>query len=423
MKDRRTPTMFGSGVRIAAIAAICGPALTLVSGAAGAQEPARGETVTSRSRPELDPLGIRSGGMFFYPQLSIAELYDSNIFSTDTLKVDDYITQISPGLQLRSDWNNHALNLFAASDIGYYADNDSENYVDYTLGGDGRIDATRDTSLDWAISHVQRHEDRGSVDDGGGAEPNEFTVLTPEISLSQSFGRFSLKVGGGLQRFDFDDSSTTNHDDRDRDEWEGTLRLGYEIVPGYEAFIRGAYFARAYEQTVDDGAPERRSSTGYETVVGTALDFTGVTTGEIFAGFRAQNPDEPTFGDISGAQYGGNITWNPSGLTTVTGFVERTIEETTLDGSPGYFATHSGLSVDHELLRNLLLGVNLDYTVRAYEEIGRDDKDLEAGLYGKYMMNRNLYISANYDYTRRNSNVGGEDFLKNVFMLKLETQY
>jgi hypothetical protein len=158
-------------------------------------------------------------------------------------------------------------------------------------------------------------------------------------------------------------------------------------------------------------------------VVGTALDFTGVTTGEIFAGFRAQNPDEPTFGDISGAQYGGNITWNPSGLTTVNGFVERTIEETTLTGSPGFFATHSGLSVDHELLRNLLLGVNLDYTVRAYEEIGRDDKDLEAGLYGKYMMNRNLYISANYDYTRRNSNVGGEDFLKNVFMLKLETQY
>ncbi len=414
--------MFGSGARLVAVAAICGPALTLLSGAAGAQEPARGETVTNRSRPELDPLGLRSGGMFFYPQLGIAELYDSNIFSVDTGEIDDYITLISPGLQLRSDWNNHELNLFATSDIGYYADNDSENYVDYALGGDGRIDATRDTSLDWAFFHAQLHEDRGAVDDAGGAEPNEYTVLSPEISLTQSFGRISVKAGGGLQRFDFDDSSVENHDDRDRDEWEGTLRLGYEIVPGYEAFIRGAYFTRSYEDTVDDNGFER-SSTGYEAVAGTALDITGVTTGEVFAGYRLQNPDDAAFGDIAGAQYGGNITWNPSGLTTVNGFVERTIEETTLTGSPGFFATHSGLSVDHELLRNLLLGVNLDYTVRAYEEIGRDDKDLEAGLYGKYMMNRNLYISANYDYTRRNSNVGGEDFLKNVFMLKLETQY
>ncbi len=414
--------MFGSRVRLVAVAALSWPALALVTGAVGAQEPARGETVTNRSRPELDPLGVRSGGMFFYPQLGIAELYDSNIYSSDTGEVDDYITQISPGLQLRSDWNNHELNLFALSDIGYYADNDAENYVDYTLGGDGRIDATRDTSLDWALSYVKLHEDRGSAEDAGGVEPNEFTVLSPEISLSQSFGRISLEVGGGLQRFDFDDSSVENHDDRDRDEWEGSVQLGYEIVPGYEAFIRGAYFARAYEDTVDDNGFER-SSTGYEVVAGTAIDISGVTTGEIFAGFRSQNPDDAAFGDITGAQYGGNITWNPSGLTTVNGFIERTIEETTLTGSPGFFATHSGLSVDHELLRNLLLGVNANYTTRLYEEIDRDDKDLEAGLYGKYLMNRNLYISANYDYTRRTSNVAGEDFTRNVFMLKLETQY
>ena len=415
--------MFGSGVRIAAVVVFCGPARALVSSAAGAQEPARGETVTSRSRPELDPLGIRSGGMFFYPQLSIAELYDSNIFSTDTGETDDNITLISPSLQLRSDWNNHALNLFATSDFGLYTLNDSENYVDYALGGDGRIDATRDTSLDWAISHVQRHEDRGSPDDLNGVEPTLFTVLTPEISLSQSFGRISVEVGGGLQRFDFDSAVIAgDNDDRDRDEWEGTLRLGYEIVPGYEAFIRGAYFARAYEDTFDDNGFER-SSTGYEAVAGTALDLTGVTTGEIFAGFRLQNPDDVTFGDIRGAQYGGSITWNPSGLTTVNGFIERTIEETTLTGSPGFFATHSGLTVDHELLRNMLLGVSASYTTRAYEEIDRDDNDLEAGLYGKYMMNRNLYISANYDYTRRTSDVAGEDFTKNVFMLKLETQY
>ena len=187
-------------------------------------------------------------------------------------------------------------------------------------------------------------------------------------------------------------------------------------------FVRGTFFDRTYEDRLDDNGFQR-SSNGYEAVLGTAIDFTGVTFGEVFLGYRSQSPDDPLFNKIEGAQYGGSITWNPSGLTTVKGTVERTVEETTLDNASGYFATRGGLSVDHELLRSLILGINVNYTTEEYKEIIRDDQILKAGLYGKYFMNRNLYISVTYDYTNRNSDNPTDDFLKNQFMFRLQTQY
>lgn len=411
--------MFGSTVRLTAVAAAIAVVLSLAFGAigpAGAQEPARGETVTDRARPELDPLGIRTGGFLFYPQIGIAGRYDDNIFATDTLEDDDFITVVSPSLELRSNWNNHELNLFATGEIGRYSDFDTEDYEDFTVGFDGRVDVSRDSNISLGVSFAQFHEDRGDTAPQG-TEPTEFDVLSADASLYRKFGRFSLGIDGGLQRFDFDATSAGSNDFRDRDELEGTLRLGYEIVPEYEAFVRGTYFERDYDLT------STRNSTGYEAVVGTAIDLTGVTTGELFAGYRSQNLDGVAFETIEGAQYGGEITWNASGLTTVNVLVERTIEETTLAGASGFFATHAGLSVDHELLRNLLLGADVNFTARKYEGITRDDDDTEVGLNAKYLLNRHLYITASYDFTSRNSNAPLEDFTKNVYFIQIQTQY
>ena len=424
---KEASNIFHSAVRPVTFAAI---SLSLclplgMFGAAVAQEPQPGETVTDRARPELDPLGVRMGGFLFFPQLGIAEQYDDNIFSTDTGEIDDYITVISPSLQLRSNWNNHALNFLVAADAGFYSDNNAENYTDFIVGTDGRLDASRDTSFSLAGAYSRKHEDRGSVDDASGFEPTLYTILSPEIGFSERFGRFTLRVDGSLQRYDFDDVTVpalVNNDDRDRDEREGTLRLGFEIVPEYEMFVRGTYFDRAYEATFDDNTFER-SSNGYEAVLGTAIDFTGVTFGEVFVGYRSQSPDDPLFDKIEGVQYGGAITWNPSGLTTVKGSVERTVEETTLDNASGFFATRGGLSVDHELLRSLILGINANYTAEEYKEIIRDDRIMRAGIYGKYLLNRHLYISVTYDYTNRSSDNPNDDFVKNQFMFRLQTQY
>src|SRR4051812_21342077 len=42
----------------------------------------RGQTVTDRPRPELDPLGVHLGTFFLYPRLELDELFNDNIFAT-----------------------------------------------------------------------------------------------------------------------------------------------------------------------------------------------------------------------------------------------------------------------------------------------------------------------------------------------------
>ncbi len=392
------------------------------------REPIRGVTVTDRARPDLDPLGIRAAGFLLYPKLAVAEQYDDNIFSTDTDEEDDFITIANPSIQLQSNWRNHALNFYGTAEIGRYAENSDEDYEDYTLGADGRVDIVRDSFVKAAISFSELHEDRGSPDDVAGDEPTEFSVLFPQVGVFHRFGRFNLNVDGTLRRFDFDDTPATggpiNNDDRDRNEWEATVRLGYEIVPHYEAFIRASYNVRRYDDAFDDNGFDRDSD-GFEVVAGTAIEFTGVTFGNVFVGFHSQDRDDPALSTINGVKFGGQIIWNVTGLTTVKGFVTRTVEETTQDDASGFVATRVGASVDHELLRNLLVGAEASFTNSAYEGIDRDDDDIGFGVYGKYLLNRHLYLSARYDFRDRESTGADEGrvFDKNVFMVSLATQF
>lgn len=407
--------------------------LAVDCGQVGAQEPARGETVTSRTRPELDPLGIRMGGFLFFPQLGLGAKYDDNVFAEPADEIDDVIYLVQPELALRSNWSRHALNFVAGAEAGFYDENDSEDYVDSFVGSDLRLDISRDSSLNAALKYSMLHEERDSPDDQGGIEPTEYSLLAADAGFASDFGLLSFGISGGFDRYDYDDAVglapgpvffNINNDDRDRDAWEGTLRLGVEVSPNFEVFARGTYFTVAYEDETDDDGFDR-DSTGYEAVLGVDFDLTGVTFGELFAGYRAQDPDDPRFDSIEGAQFGGAVTWNPSGLTTIRGSLARDVRETTQVDTPGYLATEADLTIDHELLRNLILGASAGYEKRAFENIPRDDTRVDAGLYARYLMNRHLYVSLHYNYADLQSDplYAAEEFTKNVVMLRLQTQY
>ncbi len=394
---------------------------------ASAQELPRGVTVTERPRPELDPLGLRVGGFLIFPAFAVSERYDDNIFRQDTGEIDDFITSFQPSVALRSQWSNHALNVHGTADVARYAEQSDENFQDYDVGFDGRIDITRNANLFGAATYAQHHEDRGSPDDVRGVEPGEFTTLTGKAGYFQRFGRFNGTLTGDVVDYNFDDVATStgaiiNNDDRDRNKYVASVRLAYEILPEYEAFVKASYNTGDYDDGVDDNGFDRDSH-GYEIAAGTMIDFSGVTFGEVFAGVQSQEFDDPQLNTVEGPSFGGAITWNVTGLTTVKAFVRRTIEESTIAAASGFFATTIGGSVDHELLRNLLLHAHLRGTRSDYEGIDREDDLITVNAGGKYLLNRHLYISLDYEYLERGSNIAGQDYNANRFMLRLSTQY
>ena len=125
----------------------------------------RGETVTERGLPAYQPLGIRAGGFLVFPKIEVSEVFDDNIFVDPSGEVHDFLTYINPSITVRSNFPRHELNFWAIANIGRYASEDGEDFEDYEVGFDGRIDAIRDANLFGGVVYAIRHEGRGSPDD------------------------------------------------------------------------------------------------------------------------------------------------------------------------------------------------------------------------------------------------------------------
>ncbi len=397
----------------------------------GAEDVPRGETVTTRQRPEVIPLGMRVGTFLLYPKVSVSETYDDNIFRTESPidSVGDFITILKPEFDLRSDWNNHAFNLQGDASFARYLKREPENYENFNVDADGRYDITRNIIVFGFLGYSQLSEDRGSPDDVGGVDPTEYDVRRGSVRYFHRLNRVSFRLDGAAQKYDFDDVATgpatrADNDDRDRLETQLALRAAYEIVPEYEAFVRGEVNNRAYStQEVTGGV--QRDSQGYEIVAGVAIDLTGITFGDLFVGYRKQWYDDDMLSTIQGISGGANITWNVTPLTTVHAGIVRRIEETTTPDFSGYFATRYSVSADHELLRNLLLNANVAFTENDYEGADRTDRTYETGLSARYLMNRNLYASLGYQYRQRerNATLGDDaDYKQNIVTVRVELQ-
>jgi hypothetical protein len=83
-----------------------------------------------------------------------------------------------------------------------------------------------------------------------------------------------------------------------------------------------------------------------------------------------------------------------------------------------------GLSLDHELLRNLLLNANADFINDNFKGINRNDKQYDIGVGAKFLVRRELYLGASYTYSHRDSS-GAQaalPFSQNIIMLRIATQ-
>ncbi len=389
--------------------------------------PDRGETVTNRPRPELDPLGVRAGSFLVSPRLRVQEIYNDNIFATDTDKKDDFITLIRPQLDIASDWNNHAFDVRANGTIGRHADQTEEDFEDFSVGANGRLDITQRAKLRAGVSYDRLHEGRGSPDDvrreDGSlpVEPTIFDVGSAFLTYEQWFGRFLLELNGAADQLDYDnvmteDGGTINNDDRDRAIIAGGLKLGYELIPGYTAFVRSAVDHRRYDN-LDAFNPRDRDSDGYLIEVGTDLNLTGVLFGDAAIGYRSQDYDDLRLDTVGGIAGRASLTWTPTGLTTASAFITREIIETTADAAAAIFETSGRLVLDHELLRNLLLQARVSVTNDDFEGIDRSDTYIAAGFGVNYLMNRYLRLDLNYDYLDLGSDAQDQDFTANTVSL------
>jgi hypothetical protein len=349
--------------------------------------------------------------------------------SSESNAQDDFVHHLEPSVQINSDWRNHALNFSAGSDIAFYTDETDLDYKDYNVALDGRLDIQRNTNVRAGGGYQHLHEATSSPDSTSGVKPTEYELYNATVGGAHGFNRINMRLDGVFNRFDYHDSNTStagvagqvNNDDRDRNEWIGTMRLGYEIQPSYTAFVSGSYNKIAYLSGQDD-LSFNRDSDGWSATAGVSLDLTSLLAGDVFGGYLAQNPEDGRLNKVEGPQYGFALTWTPTALTTVSGNYGQAIQQTTVGSSSGIFQTTGALRVDHELRRNILLNMTGSVSNSDFDGITREDTTWDGGTGVRYLLNRNFYASLDYGYTYRNSNAVNADFNRHQVFLRLGAQ-
>ncbi len=396
-----------------------------------------GQSVTDRLRPEVSPLGIRFGDFFFFPRIEFDEAYDDNIFATTTGKTGAFVNMLEPGFDIRSNLPQNALNLSAGGVFTRFDKDTSLNSDDGFGDVNGRLDVDNQHYFTGDVRAERSHIDIGAPQvPGNAASPLTFTDYNGTVVFAQYRLRIGYEATAAVRREEYDalplvGGGVTPESNLNNFSYSGTLRTYYEFLPGYQGYVRGGYNERDYDHGQGNGVPTL-SSSGYRIDLGGRINLTGVTYVDGFVGYLDQDYRAASYGRIGGVDFGATVKWNVTQLTSLGFTTGRTVEDinsgvlvgTTTTNSPGFLETTAGVTVDHELLRNLLINGTLSYANDSFENLTRNDNIYGASAGAKYLLNRYFYLGGTYTYARVLST--GQDamtpYSRNIFLLRLSTQ-
>jgi hypothetical protein len=360
-----------------------------------------------------DPLGIRAGAFLIYPSLAVSEEYNDNVFATDNNTDDDLITLVAPEIRAESQFSRHNLNFAAGSEVAFHINETDEDYQDFFVSTDGRLDVTRQNFFTGELEFVRGHDSRDDPEDEGDRDQiNKFNRYGSELSFTQLFNRVNFRLTGRAERTAYEEFDES---DRDRWDYDALLRAGYFVSPRINAFVQGLYTVEKRDRRLDfDGID--RDSQGWGASVGAEVDLTNLLTGEFSVGYRWQEFDEDDFDDETGIGYDIDLTYTPTRLTTVGLSGSGDFRPTSSSGSDAEsnFRSTVGLGVTHELLRNVRLNANAGYTRDDFQGEDRTDDTIGVGAGASYLLNRNFSVNAGYQFTNRWSDDSEEEFSRNV---------
>ena len=384
-----------------------------------------GQGVLDRARPEYDAAGIPMGGMTLYPTLAVDVAGDDNVFRGPVAS-SDAIWTISPRLDLRSNWDTHALQLFGQMDHLEYQRLNNETRTNWMLGGAGRLDFSPGSFLSNQTSYFDTHEARTSPDLSLLAlSPTRYRRVHTDGDLSGQFSRFNLSAAVSYDRFDFDSTQLVgggliDNSDRDRNVFQMTGKVAYELAPEQSVFAQVTYDRRDFDRLLDRNGFNRNSD-GYRFDFGTAIMLTPLIQATAYAGLLQQNYVAP-LRDVTTMDFNVKLDWFATELVTAHLVASRIIDDTTVSGASSADVRRIGASVDYELLRNLILQPHFDYFDSKFNGITRDDRTTSGGIEAQYLMNNYLALYTGYTYQQRATNAAGRGYTDNVVTLGIRGQ-
>ena len=389
------------------------------------------------------PIGLRVGDFFWFPHAELDEAYNSNIFATSTRPSSDLITALTTSFDLQSNFSSNSLNAHGVSLLQAYADHSAQNTQDGAISADGTLDVTAGSQLYGSAQVAHQHIAYGSPNSPGSiAEPVTYWGYVAKAGYVQGGRRFSYNVDVGVTSAQYNAAKLVGggvlpQSSQDATASSAAVTGRYEIIPDYLGYVRVTGSLFDYWHTVP--GEKRPNFTTYRVDLGLQiLPRNHIIYGDAYVGYSAQNFSQSSLGSTSTPDFGGDLTWSITPLTTLnlTGLM------TFNTGTPGNSAFNTGTlgtsivtvgnsylsrvfsaGVNHQLLPNLQLGLTGTYINNTFQGIGRADNVFIVNATVRYQVNRNLYLGGDVYYTQQSSTAAGGSFSQNIFTLRAGTQF
>lgn len=369
---------------------------------------------------DYQPNGARVGSFTVYPSLQLGVEFTDNTFTEENNGTSNFILGVNPQILARSDFKRHEVVAKAGVNAQFHENDSNDNTVDANAEVAGRIDATRALLIRPLVSYRQGNEARGTNNVvGNAAEPVVLDTMKAGLGFDYTVGRIAFTLDNSVSYVDYDDvalvgGGTDNQDDRDRLELRTAAKVAYEVRPRLSLFVNGGYATFDYDD-VDDAVLVKRDSDIYNVGGGVAYKPGARTELSVGAGYLSQSFDNAAFGDVDGYAVNARVAWELSALTTITGNVERRIDQSADAANGSELVLDSRIGIRHELRRNVVVGAGLGFASREFEggTSNREDEVYQARLRADYYITRNFSVGARYRFTRRVSNVTGQGFSQN----------
>lgn len=349
-----------------------------------------------------DPRGIRIGSFVLYPETELGVLSNNNLYRSSTPRAD-WSWDARGTARLVSDWRTHAFELRATGRTSYYERFSTEDDRNLAIEARGRLDVTKRTNLEGALSHTIDKDVRALIDaPTNAARRGDITTDRAALTANQQFGRVTVQLRGAYADVNFADVQAVNgslisNAARNYTQSDAVARTSYALNRQAAVFAEMALRERDYTVAAGDGF--LRSSTSDRYRLGLTFSPLGAFwRGEVSVGYGTQTPKAAGLPTMDGFLVDASLAWKMSTITSLLLTVRSDFYDTTAAGSPGTLSREAGLELRHAFHRNLIGTVGAKYAVSPYTGLSLEDKLFtgEAGL--DYYLNGNTSIYGRYQH-------------------------
>jgi hypothetical protein len=375
-------------------------------------------------------LGISVGAFTLYPAIDLNLGYDDNVFATTTATTASAVGVVRPSLELRSEWLNHSLRLVANGGFGFYASAPTQNFQNYLIQADGKLDIRNDVYATGLIAFRRYTEALGTPNVSFAQAPTVVDSVPVELGLYQRFNRLFYQLNVSATRYWYYDYSTITSlglpaASRDRIEFEEKIKIGYEVSDYLAFFIAPGVNQRRYVDTTNS-AGQQRDSTGWNMAVGAAwtlgpkssLDGSIGLTSQTYAG----QTTSATIFSLGG-------TWNGYEPLLLRPALTRSINESALANYQNYVSTVAGIDFTYDIHYPWKAVGGISYNTADYTPAPgvagvnpRTDTFIKASIGLLYEVRPQYSIGPLYEYSQGSSSdvaAGGPQYTRNFFSIRL----